>query len=260
MQPTSTDLKNMKRVMAHTMGTVSPHWERMAESRHYTDVQRAGWRTVLEGIVGSEPLDVLDIGSGPGLFAQIWAEMGHRVTGIDYAPEMVERAQGRHDRLGLPSRFVLGEGEAPDLPDASFDVVTNRAVIHMLLEPGRALREWSRLLRPGGKLVTVNFAPGPFRPLKAIKSLVQYVQRGSKKMGIKLTKEEMRVMMQTRKALPFARTVPAQIHELFVAAGYEGVGFVSDAPIHEAQQDHEDPRVRGSGTQRYILIGAKPSA
>ena len=251
------DHSEMKRVMAQTMGMISAKWEKMAEAKHYTLPQRRAFAQTFEQIVGPAPQRVLDVGCGPGLFAQVWAEMGHEVTGLDCTPQMLDRARTRHKQAGLNTTFIEGDAETPPLEDGTFDVVTNRAVIHMLLRPGTAIHRWHRLLKPGGKLVTVNFRPDR-RSLKSVLKYVRYrLHRGSKKFGIKYSREEMRTMAAYRESLPFGRTVPKQVFELYAAAGFEDVRYVSDELVQAARRAHEVPEFRSGGYLRYILAGTK---
>lgn len=109
-----------------------------------------GWRRVFEEVFGPAPKDVLDVGSGTGELAVLFHSMGHRVRGIDLAPGMLAVAQEKMRRLRLPIAIERGDAEAPPFPDESFDVVHARHVVQLLPDPHRALREWLRILRPGG--------------------------------------------------------------------------------------------------------------
>jgi SAM-dependent methyltransferase len=96
------------------------------------------------------PVSVLDVGGGPGAYAEWLAEAGHTVKLLDATPLHVEQA--RHRAAG---RFVAEEGEAHDLaePDDSYDVVLLFGPLYHLIERPdrvRALEEARRVLRPGG--------------------------------------------------------------------------------------------------------------
>jgi len=94
---------------------------------------------------------VLDVGCGPGTITAGLADrvpLG-RVTGIDTAREVVEQA--REAVGGRPNvDFAAGDVYALDFPDDSFDVVHAHQVLQHLGDPVRALREMSRVTRPGG--------------------------------------------------------------------------------------------------------------
>ena len=96
---------------------------------------------------------VLDVATGPGWVAAHAAERGASVVGIDVAEAMIE------DRSAHPG-LEFRRADAHDLPfaDASFDaVVGNLAVMH-LSRPERAIAEFARVLRPGGRLARTAWA------------------------------------------------------------------------------------------------------
>jgi SAM-dependent methyltransferase len=97
---------------------------------------------------------VLDVATGPGWVAAHAAERGASVVGIDVADAMIARARNAHP--GLEFR----RADAHELPfaDASFDaVVGNLAVMH-LSRPERAMAEFARVLRPGGRVALTAWA------------------------------------------------------------------------------------------------------
>lgn len=93
---------------------------------------------------------VLDIGSGTGSlsFAVAQATPSARVTGVDPAAPYVKYAQSQApgDRI----RFVVGDAQQLDLPDASFDRVLSLFVINFIPDRAKALREMIRVTRSGG--------------------------------------------------------------------------------------------------------------
>jgi ubiquinone/menaquinone biosynthesis C-methylase UbiE len=118
--------------------------------------QRKIWASIFSESLDKGPLDVLDVGTGPGVVAFILAEMGHRVTGIDLSKEMLQYAQNNADLLNLNVTFKLGDAEKLPFEDESFDAVVNRHVLWTLPQPERAISEWFRVLRPGGKVVIID--------------------------------------------------------------------------------------------------------
>lgn len=114
------------------------------------------WVEAVRALLPSEPCDILDVGTGTGFLAFIAASLGHRVTGIDLADGMLAVARADADRRGLRPRLFTGDAVAPDFPEASFDVVTNRHLLWTLLEPQTAFANWRRLLRPGGYVLAFD--------------------------------------------------------------------------------------------------------
>lgn len=112
----------------------------------------------------------LDVGCGVGLFALWLAEAvgpDGRVLGIEPSEERVAAAR---DLVGEASagrvEFRPGDGTDIDAPDASFDWVWCANVLHHIQDTGTALREFARVLRPGGCIVIVEsqLLPGLFLP------------------------------------------------------------------------------------------------
>ncbi|GAA1193903.1 SAM-dependent methyltransferase [Kitasatospora gansuensis] len=117
---------------------------------------RAAWARRLETWLPSGPVDVLDIGCGTGSLSLLVAEAGHRVTGVDLAPRMVEQAREKLAAADLTGRFLVGDAAMPPTGDERFDVVLSRHLVWTLPDPEAALREWVERLRPGGRLVLVE--------------------------------------------------------------------------------------------------------
>ncbi|MFG2334150.1 class I SAM-dependent methyltransferase [Streptomyces sp. NPDC048604] len=121
---------------------------------------RAAWAARLSAWVGAEGdgggLDVLDVGCGTGSLSLLLAGAGHRVTGVDLAPRMVEQARTKLRDAGLPARFLVGDATRPPTQAERFDIVLCRHLVWTLPDPAAALREWVARLRPGGRLVLVE--------------------------------------------------------------------------------------------------------
>ncbi|WP_214317849.1 class I SAM-dependent methyltransferase [Nonomuraea sediminis] len=125
--------------------------------------------TRLARLSGARPGDsILDVGCGTGYLTRILAPfIGPRgkVIGVDPSPAMIDHA-GR--RAPANCSYLVGEGQALDLPDASLDVVVSTLAVHHMpaSERGTAVREMYRVLRPGGRLLIAEFRP-PANPLAA---------------------------------------------------------------------------------------------
>ncbi|MFJ8214512.1 class I SAM-dependent methyltransferase [Streptomyces sp. NPDC096033] len=120
---------------------------------HHT---RAAWSALLHSWIPSEPLDVLDNGCGTGSISLLLAEAGHRVTGVDLAPRMIEQARAKCATAGREARFLLGDAMEPPTGEQRFDVVLSRHLLWTLPDPEAALRQWLARLRPRGRLVLVE--------------------------------------------------------------------------------------------------------
>ncbi|KAF0650712.1 MULTISPECIES: class I SAM-dependent methyltransferase [Streptomyces] len=117
---------------------------------------RAAWARLLTSWLPPAPADVLDVGCGTGSLSELVAGAGHRVTGVDLAPRMVERARAKLAEAGLPGRFLIGDAAAPPTGRETFDVLLSRHLVWTLPDPRAALEAWVSLIRPGGLLVLVE--------------------------------------------------------------------------------------------------------
>ncbi|MFJ4648533.1 class I SAM-dependent methyltransferase [Streptomyces bobili] len=124
---------------------------------------RAAWADRLRDWLADRPGDLLDLGCGTGSLSLLAAERGHRVTGVDLSPAMVEQA--RTKLAGRDAVFLVGDAAAPPVGEERFDTVLVRHVLWTLPDPGRALRHWRDLLRPGGRLVLVEGVWGTVSPV-----------------------------------------------------------------------------------------------
>lgn len=126
------------------------------------EVRRA-WAGRLASWLPARASDVLDLGCGTGSLSLLAAEQGHRVTGVDASPAMVDRARAK--LAGRDAVFLVGDAAAPPVGEQRFDVVLVRHVLWALPDPGRALRRWRGLLRPGGRFVLVEGVWGTVAPV-----------------------------------------------------------------------------------------------
>jgi ubiquinone/menaquinone biosynthesis C-methylase UbiE len=145
---------------------VAAHWNRRAA--HFdedfghsirTPAEHAAWDRIF-GLVlpPGRMLDALDVGSGTGFLSLELAVRGHRVTGVDFAPSMITRAERKAAERRLAVRFEQADAEQLPFTPESFDLVISRHVLWTLPHPEGAVDEWIRVLRPGGRLVVVDGA------------------------------------------------------------------------------------------------------
>jgi ubiquinone/menaquinone biosynthesis C-methylase UbiE len=103
---------------------------------------------------------LLDLGTGTGRMLELFAADIERGLGLDLSLDMLALARTRLDRSGLKHCSVR-HGDIYDLALSrdSFDVVIIHQVLHFLDDSGRAIREAARVLRAGGRLLVIDFAP-----------------------------------------------------------------------------------------------------
>lgn len=97
---------------------------------------------------------ILEVGVGTGISLPGYARSS-RLVGIDLSESMLEKARERVRRHGLSNveAVEVGDAEALDYADASFDVVVAQYVVSAVPNPTRALDEFARVCRPGGEII-----------------------------------------------------------------------------------------------------------
>jgi ArsR family transcriptional regulator len=130
-------------------------WDEL-RSLHIADGPvEAALAEMLSGPIGR----LLDVGTGTGRIAELFAERASNVTGLDKSPEMLRLARTRLQHL--PAGHVrLVQGDFAQLPfaDADFDTVLFHQVLHYALAPQAVMAEAARVTAPGGRVVIVDFA------------------------------------------------------------------------------------------------------
>jgi ubiquinone/menaquinone biosynthesis C-methylase UbiE len=100
---------------------------------------------------------LLDVACGSGQVA-LWATRdGVNATGVDIAPNLIQRAQARAKAEGLNARFMEGDAEALPFEDATFDVVTSLVGAMFAPRPELVARELMRVCSPGGTIAMGNW-------------------------------------------------------------------------------------------------------
>jgi len=103
----------------------------------------------------------LDLACGTGAVAELAAERGASVTGLDLAPALIETAKERAQERGLEIDYVVGDCEHTEFDDASFDVVSSTCGVMFAPDHEAVAAELARVTKPGGRIGLVNWTPGP---------------------------------------------------------------------------------------------------
>jgi len=123
------------------------------------------WRAFLVSCVPARTGETaLDVACGTAAVAiELVRRHGCDVVGVDQSAGMLAEAERRVGRVGFERRIRLREGRAEALPfpDASFDHLTFTYLLRYVDDPRAVLREFVRVVRPGGTIAMLEFAVPP---------------------------------------------------------------------------------------------------
>lgn len=155
---------------------------RAAAASAYFEKNAAEWDTVrglqieesqveqrMRALLGGEKVDLfVDLGTGTGRMLTVFSDAYESGIGFDLSREMLAVARSNLESAGVAHAQVR-HGDLFSLPveTGAADVVCLHQVLHFLAEPGAAVVEAARLLRPGGRLLISDFAPHEFEFLRA---------------------------------------------------------------------------------------------
>jgi demethylmenaquinone methyltransferase/2-methoxy-6-polyprenyl-1,4-benzoquinol methylase len=128
------------------------------------------WRRALVDAVAPRAGErLLDVATGTGMVAaELLARADCTVVGLDQSPQMLAGARARF--AGEPTgrvQLLEGQAEALPFPDASFDALTFTYLLRYVDDPPATMRELARVLRPGGRIASLEFGVPPRLPVRA---------------------------------------------------------------------------------------------
>lgn len=202
------------------------HYDRVATLLSFGQDPR--WRRAMVAAIDAGAAErVLDVATGTGMVAQeLVRRYGCTVVALDQSPEMLAGARARLARdRALAARVTLLEGEAERLPFAtgSFEHLTFTYLLRYVEDPGATLAELARVVRPGGRIATLEFAVPPNPLWRAAWHL--YTRVGLPALGRLFSREWAATGTFLAHSIPdfYARHPLERILELWRAAGIEDV-------------------------------------
>jgi len=141
-----------------TKDGVRKYWDHRSKvyPKYSADEEHTLWKQYLSNAIGPEPRKILDVGTGTGIIAMMLYELGYNVTGVDFSMDMMNAAKEKSKEIGADVRFMEGDVENLEFEDGSFDCVTARHVLWTMAHPEKAVKEWVRMVKPGGKIVIID--------------------------------------------------------------------------------------------------------
>lgn len=140
------------------------------------------WRRAVVQALAAQPGErVLDIAAGTGTSSEPFADKGVHVVPADFSLGMLRVGKKRRDDLG----FTAADAMRLPFADGSFDAVTMSFGLRNVADVDAALREFSRVTRPGGRLVVCEFSQPVNRPFRKVYSeyLMEALPRVARKVS-----------------------------------------------------------------------------
>lgn len=150
--------QNMTPEMNALKARLKSTWE-AGDYAHFATYMEAGSLEFFARLPLTKGMTLLDVGCGAGQLTLPAARRGIKVTGIDVAQNLVDRAQARAQKEGLDIDIRQGDAEALPFADASFDAVLSFIGSMFAPRPERVAAEMLRVCRPGGKIIMGNWTP-----------------------------------------------------------------------------------------------------
>lgn len=135
----------------------APRWSQIRSL--YVDEKQV--EAAVARLIKDRPVaDLLDIGTGTGRLLEVLSPQVERGLGVDLSREMLAVARTNLERAGIRNAQVR-QADMYNLPLSaqSFDAAVVHQVLHYADEPGKVIAEAARVLRPGGQLIVIDFAP-----------------------------------------------------------------------------------------------------
>ncbi|MEM9224919.1 MAG: metalloregulator ArsR/SmtB family transcription factor [Pseudomonadota bacterium] len=138
-------------------GDIADDWDRI-RALHFPN---EAIETALRDLIGPGEIGrFVDLGTGTGRMLSLFAPQAREAEGLDMSHQMLTVARANLNEAGVKhARVRQGDVNATPFEDKSADLVIIHQVLHFIENPARVLSEAARILKPGGRLFIVDFAP-----------------------------------------------------------------------------------------------------
>ena len=176
MKPYNTD-QTKKEEVREMFDNIAPKYDLLNHTLSMS-IDRVWRRRVVGEVRRAKPGRILDVATGTGDLAIAMARRIRdvRVLGVDLSEQMLAVARRKIEARGLDGRIVLDRGDAERLAvaDASVDVATVAFGVRNFGDLGAGLRELARTIKPGGKVVILEFSRPRNRVFRALYEFYSY--------------------------------------------------------------------------------------
>ena len=160
IKPYRDSSRGKKEQIADMFDHIAPKYDFLNHSLSF-GIDKLWRRKAIRLISGYAPRTILDVATGTGDFAIAALKSGARkITGIDISKEMVAVGQEKIRKLGLENKIelMIGDSEAIEFPDQTFDVATVAFGVRNFENLGQGLDQLFRVLKTGGRLCVLEFS------------------------------------------------------------------------------------------------------
>ena len=183
--------QSKKEQVEQMFDNIAPTYDRLNHVLSF-NIDRIWRQRVMRIVRRSHPAMIMDIATGTGDLAIAMAKRteGAKILGIDLSEEMLRVARDKVAKLGFSERIVLQKGDAENLhtvADSSIDVVTVAFGVRNFEHLEKGLSELYRCLKPGGKLVVLEFSIPRNRLIRWV--YAQYSHRLLPRIGAMISKD-----------------------------------------------------------------------
>ena len=120
--------------------------------------------------------EAVEFGCGPGYFTRVIARNAKHVTATDLSPRMIKAARANLRDLRNIT-FQVQDSESSSLPSGAYDTVLMANMLHTLDDPVKALKECYRVLKPGGRLLIINYTEEGMGPVERTLTFFRFALR-----------------------------------------------------------------------------------
>ncbi|MDI9395504.1 MAG: methyltransferase domain-containing protein [Euryarchaeota archaeon] len=244
----------IKEMVANKWDLASETFDTHAGHGIQSQKEKDAWKRAFLKVFPEKGLKILDVGCGTGELSLLFAEMGHKVTGIDISRQMLNTAKLKAEALGADITFEEGDAENPFFGTSSFDIVFSRHLLWTLPNPKKAVENWKRVLRKNGKVLIIDgvWDSGTLESRVrriAADFLILLLERKNPRKGHAGYSDELKAR------LPHAGGVPLEkVREYLSSTGFEKIQVFDLKEVREAQKEGMPLGERIVRSYQYYLI------
>ncbi|MBI1342316.1 MAG: bifunctional demethylmenaquinone methyltransferase/2-methoxy-6-polyprenyl-1,4-benzoquinol methylase UbiE [Terrimonas sp.] len=190
-----------------------------------------GWRKkAIKSLQADQPRVILDVATGTADMAILTCKMlkPEKVIGIDISAQMLDIGRQKIEKEGLTNQIALlkGDGEAINFPDATFDGIMVAFGVRNFENLEKGLKELLRVLKPGGKLVVLEFSKPKNSGFRKIYNLYMGIVAPQMARWLQQNKEAYEYLKESSEAFPDREHFINLLNNTgFTSTGYKPLSF-----------------------------------